>query len=44
MDVNMPSFITGTDSDLSFQDEDSIAQRNSAAEELAIYLWENYIE
>jgi len=44
IDVNMPSFVTGTDRDLSYQDEDSILQRNASAEELSIYLWENYIE
>lgn len=44
IDVNMPCFITGTDTDVSYQDEDNTVQRNAAAEELSIYLWENYIE
>ena len=44
MDVNMPTFVTGIDPEISYRDEDSSAQKNTAAEELSIYLWENYIE
>jgi histone deacetylase 6 len=43
MDVNIPKFITAFDGDGDYSNEDK-AGRSKAMNELAVYLWENYIE
>lgn len=43
MDVNMPKVVTGIHASNGYADEDR-AGRSRAMNELAVYLWENYIE
>lgn len=43
IDVNIPRVITGIHVDGGYADENK-SSRNKAMNELAIYLWENYIE
>ncbi|MCJ1304776.1 Histone deacetylase hda1 [Hypocenomyce scalaris] len=43
IDVNIPKHLTGIDDGTEYFEENKLA-RTAATEELAVYLWENYIE